>query len=58
MKFRYIGDDAEIVVRDVTFPKGETVDLTECPSLARKVSVLPYFEQVKRGRKANDEKQP
>lgn len=54
-KFRYIGDAPEITLRGVTFAKGKPVDLSDNPLLAEKVSVLPYFAEVKaRKRKPND----
>lgn len=55
MKFKYTGDLDENTLREVTFPKGKAVDLSDNPELAQKVSVLPDFEQVKSGRKADAE---
>ena len=55
MKFKFTGDMDEITLRGVTFAKGKAVDLSDNPDLAEKVGALDYFEQVKRGRKANAE---
>lgn len=54
MKFKYIGPDAEITLRDVTFPKGKPVDLSDNLELAVKVSVLDYFAEVKPRKRKND----
>jgi len=54
MKFKYIGPDAEITLRDVTFPKGKPVDLSDKLELAVKVSVLDYFAEVKPRKRKND----
>ena len=55
MKFKYTGDDAENVMRGVTFPKGKGVEIND-KGLAVKLRNLDYFEEVKRGRKKkNDE---
>ena len=53
MKFRYTGPDEEITLRQVTFKKGEAVDVDD--SLVEKISVLDYFKAVKPRGKANAE---
>ena len=53
MKFKFTGEMDEITLRGVTFEKDKAVDLSDNPSLAEKVGALDYFEEVKRGRKAN-----
>lgn len=55
MKFKYRGPDEEITLRDVTFPKGKAVDLTDSPELAAKVAVLDYFAEVKPRKRRNDQ---
>lgn len=55
MKLKYIGEEDEVTFREVAFPKGKTVDLSDNLLLAQKLVVLPEFEQVKPGRKANAE---
>jgi len=53
MKFKFTGDQDAITLRGVTFEAGKAVDLSDNPELAAKVSVLPYFVEVKpRKRKA------
>ena len=44
MKFTYIGDQDSITFREVTFPRGEAVDV-ENESLAEKIGNLDYFEK-------------
>ena len=55
MKFKYTGDLCEITIRTVTFPKGVPVDVSD-DDLARKISVLDYFTEVKAGRPKNADK--
>jgi hypothetical protein len=51
MKYTFTGDQSEITLRGVTFPKGKAVDV-EDEALRRKIDALPYFEQgIKRPRK-------
>lgn len=51
MKFKYTGDQDEITLRGVTFSKGKAVDVDD-EILSQKISVLPYFAEVKsRGKK-------
>ena len=56
MKFRFKGAEAcpdEITLRGVEFSAGKPVEVTD-PSLAAKLSALPYFEVVQsRARKAD-----
>lgn len=54
MKYKFTGDQDEITIRGVTFPKGKPVTV-EDDLLAQKIGALDYFEEVKRGRKANDQ---
>lgn len=57
MKFKNISD-TDMTLRGVDFPVGKTVTV-EDKSLASKVSAMPEFEEVKRGRKAKaDDKDP
>lgn len=42
----YVGEEDEVMFRDVIFPKDESVDLTDNPKLFEKLSKLPYFEVV------------
>lgn len=51
MKFRFKGDLDSITIRGVTFPKDKAVSV-DCPDLAAKIDVLPYFTRA-RERKAN-----
>lgn len=51
MKFRYTGDMPSITLREVTFKRGELVDLTDNPELAQKVKALPYFRVGRAKRK-------
>ena len=46
MKFRYTGPDEEITLRQVTFKKGEAVDV-DAPEFQRKLSSLDFFKVVK-----------
>lgn len=55
MKFKFIGEQDEITLRGVTFEKGKAVVVDDA-SLAEKISVLPYFEEVKRGPKPKAKK--
>ncbi|MGB1215536.1 MAG: hypothetical protein ACPG4X_19355 [Pikeienuella sp.] len=52
MKIKYTGDQDEITIRNVTFPKGKAVvfNLENAPEalLAKKVLALPDFEEVVR----------
>lgn len=51
MKFTYTGDQDEITLRGITFPKGKAVDV-EGEGLREKIAALPYFaEGIKRPRK-------
>ena len=60
MKIKYTGGQDEITLRHVTFTKGKAVEFdSECQAdsdLAQKVLALPDFEEVKRGRKKNENK--
>ena len=42
----YMGEEDEVMFRDVIFPKNESVDLTDNPKLFEKLSKLPYFMVV------------
>jgi ubiquitin len=53
MKFKNITDE-DMTLRGVDFPAGKPVEV-EDEALAAKVAVMPEFEQVKRGRKKNDQ---
>lgn len=55
MKFKFTGDQDEITLRGVTFPKGKAVDVG-CEELAEKISVLDYFKAVKPRAKRNGNK--
>lgn len=46
MKIKYIGDEDEITLRSITFPKGKPVDV-DCSELVQKVAALPYFQIMK-----------
>ena len=52
MKFKYTGNQAEITLRGVTFPKGKAVRVDD-QSLAEKIRLMPDFHAVKRGPKSN-----
>lgn len=61
MKYKYTGEQDAVTLRDVTFEKGKTVELSpddpRQAALAAKISVLPDFQEVKpRRKKANDAK--
>lgn len=48
--------EGSITLRHMTFESGKSVEVTD-EDLARKISVLPYFQLVKPGRPKNgDEK--
>lgn len=54
-RFKYMGEGS-ITLRHMTFESGKSVEVTD-EDLARKISVLPYFQLVKPGRPKNgDEK--
>jgi hypothetical protein len=53
MKYRYTGPQDEITLREVTFEKGKTVDLSDNPELAEKVAVLADFKKVKARKNGN-----
>lgn len=55
MKFKYIGNEKSILLRDVKFMKGKPVDLSKNRGLAAKVSRLPYFENVTEEAETNDD---
>lgn len=44
-KVRYVGDDKETTIREVTFKKGRAKTVSD-PDLFAKVVALPYFETV------------
>ena len=48
MKLKYTGKEAEVEFRGVTFKKGIAVDLTDNPSLAKKLVALDYFKEAKK----------
>jgi len=54
MKFRFTGE-GEITLRHMTFRSGVTTEVEDA-DLAAKISVLPYFEEVKPGRPKNADK--
>lgn len=54
MKVKYIGDEDEITLRSVAFPKNKPV-VVDSPELVQKVAALPYFKIIKA--RANGKKQ-
>lgn len=53
MKFKYVGPDEEITLREITFSKGKAVDV-ECENLQSKLEALDEFQAVKPRGKRND----
>lgn len=49
MKYRYTGD-GEITLRHMTFESGKPAEVSD-ELLAKKIAALPYFEEVRPGRK-------
>lgn len=52
-KLRFLGTEERpesIAIRGVSFPKGESVEVTDAYTF-EKCLALPYFEEVKRGRR-------
>jgi len=45
MKFKYTGEQAEVTIRDTTFPSGKAVEVSD--ELAAKISRLDDFKEVK-----------
>lgn len=52
MKFKYVGPNEEITLREVPFKKGKAVDV-ECANFQEKLEGLDIFEKVKPRAKAN-----
>lgn len=55
MKFKYTGEGS-ITLRHMTFESGKAV-VVDDEALAEKISGLPFFEEVKPGRKPNADKE-
>ena len=54
MKYKYNGNKDAITLRGVTFERGKVVDLSDNPDLSEKISVLPYFSEVKSRKRKSD----